>query len=58
MTTTVAVTYDCCHDTYQAPTTIPDDGSALRHATTVDTVMLVLDLQHAVNHPECVEETA
>lgn len=40
---------------HEVPTTIPADGSALRHATTVDTVVALVDAQHAVEHPECDE---
>ncbi len=52
MTTTVTITYDC-GATYKIPTTIPATGSALHHATTVDTVTALVDAQHAADHPDC-----
>ncbi len=54
--TTVTVEFDCCGATYTAPTTIPAAGSALRHATTVDTVLMFIETQHATEHPDCPKE--
>ncbi len=56
MTTRITVDFDCCSATYTAPTTIPASGSALRHATTVDTVLLLIEAQHAADHPDCPTE--
>lgn len=53
--TTVTVDYDCgCR--YKLRTTIPDDGSALYHATTVDTVVALVDAQHDAECPDRTEE--
>ncbi len=52
MTTTVTIEYEC-GAVYEIPTTIPAAGSALHHATTVDTVTALVDTQHAADHPDC-----
>ncbi len=49
--TTVTVEYDC-GIVYKLPTTIPDDGSALHHASTLDTVIMLADAQH---DKECIQ---
>lgn len=43
MSTLVAVEYDC---RYEQPARIPDTGSALRHASAVDTVTDLIDALH------------
>jgi hypothetical protein len=52
MTTTIEITY-ACGCTYAVPTTLADDQSALRHATLVDTITVLIDTQHdaACPHP-------
>ena len=47
--TDVTVDYDC-GKTYTAPTVIPECGSALHHASAVDTVIRMVDTQH---YTEC-----
>jgi hypothetical protein len=50
--TTVIVEYDCCGRVYAVPTVVPVDGSALHHASAVDTVINIIDAQHEQDHHE------
>lgn len=54
--TKIGVTYDCCGAHYEMATAIPETGSALRHASAVDTVINLMDQIHDQQHPECKEE--
>lgn len=54
--TTITVDYDCCGARYRIPTAIPPTGSALHHASAVDTITMLADAQHAAEHPECPKE--
>lgn len=56
MAALVEIDYECCGATYKIPTSIPDNGSALRHASAVDTVTFLADLAHHVEHPDCPSE--
>lgn len=42
--TTITIEFECCDRVYEVPTSIPENGSALRHASTVDTVINLVDL--------------
>jgi hypothetical protein len=55
MSATISVEYECCGARYDTPTRIPDNGSALHHATTVDTVTMLADAWHDQEHPDCKE---
>jgi hypothetical protein len=48
----VEIDYDCgAH--YEIPTTMPETGSMLHHASLIDTLAGLADAQHASDHPEC-----
>lgn len=50
--THIKVDYDCDRRcSYTVPTTIPGRGSALRHASAVDTVVAFIDAQHDESCP-------
>lgn len=51
--TTVKIEYDCPSQcTYTVPTTLHDDQTALRHATLVDTLAALVDVQHEQDCPD------
>lgn len=43
MTTVITITCECGFEVAPVPTTIPETGSLLRHATTVDTLILLFE---------------